>query len=56
MQTNTNKQEIKIEKKENKEYKNKLKDKVSMFNRNIAKTLNQEEGTKDFYNRRKTFF
>lgn len=27
-----------------------------MFNRNIAKTLNQEEGTKDFYKRRKKNF
>ena len=27
-----------------------------MFNRNIAKNLNKDDGTKDFYNRRKTYF
>ena len=27
-----------------------------MFNRNIAKNLNQDDGTKDFYNRRKPYF
>ena len=63
-QINTIKSETKNEKINNsnnevqkdKEYKPGLKDKVLMFNSYAEKNKNQDNGTKDFYNRRKTYF
>jgi hypothetical protein len=65
-QANTNKIENKNEKIDNintnkeinkdNEYKQKLKEKVSLLNKYAEKNKNKDNGTKDFYNRRKTFF
>ena len=42
--------------KKNNNVENKFKDKVLMYNNTIEKNKNQDNGTKDFYTRKKSYF